>query len=404
MHCSGAGQYAFGLGSPFAADTITPTFGIGLSDEKGERDDGLLAAANGFQIRRFSTPILSLGLPGPDRFRQIRHVNQAFILGAGLGTRLRPLTDRLPKPLIPLFHRPLAAWAMDACRAAGIRTFAINTHHLPEEWESADCGPVLRSFSEEGLRIADWKKSEEVAGNGLFSKTGHWDGLAVDLFHEPILLETGGGLKNIAAWIGNEPLLIHNGDIFSTLPLGELIAAHAASGLPVTLAVRSEGEAKHLALDATVTRVTDIREKLGRAPGTHVFTGIYCISPEFLDLIPVHEKVSVIPAFLELAAAGRLGSVVLDEGVWMDLGDRPSYLQAHRDLDLGPTIHPEASVSPGAILERSVVGPGAFIESGAILRDSIVWPGCHVTSGAELDGCIIFSGAPVTGKHRDADL
>lgn len=300
-------------------------------------------------------------------------MNQAFILGAGLGTRLRPLTDRLPKPLIPLFHQPLAAWAMDACRSAGIRRFAINTHHLPTEWES------LRSA------IHDPQST-------------------IDLFHEPVLLETGGGLKNISAWIGNEPLLIHNGDIFSTLPLDQLIAAHAASGLPVTLAVRSEGEARHLALDARATRVTDIREKLGRASGTHVFTGIYCISPEFLKLIPAREKVSVIPAFLELAAAGKLGAVVLDEGVWMDLGNRASYLQAHRDLDLGPAIHPGACVSPEAVVERSIIGPGAVIESGAILRDSIVWPGCHVASGAELDGCIVFSGEKVTGKHRDVDL
>lgn len=312
-------------------------------------------------------------MPEPDRFPQIRHVNQAFILGAGLGTRLHPLTDRLPKPLIPLFHRPLAAWAMDACRAAGIRRFAINTHHLPQKWES------LHSA------IHDPRST-------------------IEFFHEPILLETGGGLKNIASWIGNEPLLIHNGDIFSTLPLDRLIAAHATSGLPVTLAVRSEGEAKHLALDPCSTRVTDIREKLGRAPGTHVFTGIYCISPEFLDLLPANEKISVIPAFLELAAAGKLGAVVLDDGVWMDLGDRESYLQAHRDLNLGPAIHPEANVSPEDVIERSIIGPGAVIERGAILRDSIVWPGGNVLSGAELDGCIVFSEDKVSGKHRDADL
>lgn len=294
-------------------------------------------------------------------------MNQAFILGAGLGTRLRPLTDKLPKPLIPLFHRPLAAWAMEACRSAGITRFAINTHHLPEAWETTHLG-------------------------------------AVDFFHEPVLLETGGGLKNLTNWIGNEPLLIHNGDIFSTLPLDRLIAAHSASGLPVTLAVRSEGDAKHLALDPTGTRVIDIRERLGRAPGTHVFTGIYCISPEFLDLIPPNEKISVIPAFLELASAGKLGAVILDDGVWMDLGDRASYLQAHRDLDLGPAVHPDATVSPEARIERSIIGPGAIIESGTILRDSIVWPGGHVVAGADLDRCIVFSGNEVAGRHRDADL
>ncbi len=295
-------------------------------------------------------------------------VNQAFILGAGLGTRLRPLTERLPKPLVPLFHRPLAEWAVAACEKTGIRRFAVNTHHLPEAWD-------------------DFGKERDVT-----------------LFHEPVLLETGGGLKNIGAWMGHEPVLVHNGDIFSTLPLEKLIAAHVASGLPVTLALRTEGPARHIALDSPGTRVTDIRNLLGRADGTHLFTGIYCVNPDFLDLIPAGEKIPVIPAFLELARRGRLGAVVLDEGVWLDLGDRDSYLQAHRELDLAPAIHPSASVGPGAVIERSVVGPGAIVEAGAVVRDSVIWPGGRVSGGAVLDRCIVFSEAPVTGSHQDRDL
>ena len=111
---------------------------------------------------------------------------------------------------MPLFHRPLAAWALDACESAGIRRFAINTHHLPETWNDFTALPENR-------------------------------GRDITLFHEPVLLETGGGLKNIAPWINEQPLLVHNGDIFSTLPLDKLIAAHKASGLPVTLALRTEG-------------------------------------------------------------------------------------------------------------------------------------------------------------------
>jgi NDP-sugar pyrophosphorylase family protein len=294
-------------------------------------------------------------------------VHKAFILGAGLGNRLRPLTERLPKPLVPLFHRPLAEWAMAACARAGIGEFAINTHHLPEAWE-------------------DFGAENDVT-----------------LFHEPVLLETGGGLKNIAAWMGNDAVLVHNGDIFSTLPLEKLIAAHEASGLPVTLALRSEGVAKHIALDPSGTRVTDIRKLLGKAEGTHVFSGIYCVSPGFLDLIPAGEKISVIPAFLELAKSGQLGAIVLDKGVWLDLGDREAYLKAHRELDLGPAIHPLAMVD-GAIIERSVVGPGALVESGAVVRDSVIWPGGRVSANAVLDRCIVFSAAPAGEIHQDADL
>lgn len=300
-------------------------------------------------------------------------MNQAFILGAGLGTRLRPLTDRLPKPLVPLFHRPLAEWAMDACTGLGIRRFAINTHHLPEKWED------FRARNPES---------------------------DVTFFHEPVLLETGGGLKNIEAWIGNDTLLVHNGDIFSTMPLEKLVAAHEASGLPVTLALRSNGSDsdKRVALDASLTRVTDLRHSLGVAKGTHVFSGIYCVSPEFLNLIPSGEIISVIPAFLELVKAGRLGAIVLDEGVWLDLGDRESYLQAHRELDLASPIHPDAVIEAGAIIENSVVGPGAVIESGAVVKNSVVWPGGRVSGNAVLDRCIVALGNRVEGSHFDKDL
>ena len=295
-------------------------------------------------------------------------VIQAFILGAGLGNRLRPLTGRLPKPLVPLFHQPLAMWAVAACQRAGIHRFSINTHHLPAAWQS-------------------------FAGEN-----------DVTLFHEPVLLETGGGLKNIAPWIGNRPVLVHNGDIFSTLPLEKLIAAHQASGHPVTLALRSEGNAQHIALDDSGSVVTDIHQKLGRAKGNHVFTGIYCVNPDFLDLIPAGEKISVIPAFLELARSRQLGAVVLDDGVWLDLGDRASYLQAHRELDLAPQIHPQATLESGATVERSVIGPGAIIAAGAVVRDSVVWPGGRVAGDAVLDRCIVFSEIPATGSHQDADL
>ena len=199
-------------------------------------------------------------------------------------------------------------------------------------------------------------------------------------------------------------MLVHNGDIFSSLPLDKLIAAHEASGLPVTLAMRSGGAEKRVALDASLTRVTDVRHELGIARGTHVFSGIYCVNPEFLDLIPAGEVIPVIPAFLELARRGLLGAVVLDEGVWLDLGDRESYLAAHRELALDAAVHPDAVVETGARVIDSVVGPGAVIEATAELRGSVVWPGCRVAAGAELSDCVVYSETPVTGRHASRDL
>ncbi len=303
-------------------------------------------------------------------------MNQAFILGAGLGNRLQPLTSRLPKPLVPLFHRPLASWAMAACARAGIQRFAVNTHHLPNAWDSFNSPAIFPEL----------------------------ETIDLSFFHEPILLETGGGLKNISSWIGDEPLLIHNGDIFSTLPLEKLIAAHQSSGLPVTLALRSHGEAQHIALDPTGKRVIDIRSSLNLATGTHVFSGIYCIDPLFLKLLPANQKISIIPAFLELAKNGLLGAITLDQGVWLDLGDRKSYFQAHQQLALAPVIHAEAKISAAAHVENSIVGPGATIDAGAIVRNSIVWPGCHVTGSAMLDHCIVYSEKPTAGNHQNQDL
>jgi mannose-1-phosphate guanylyltransferase len=302
-----------------------------------------------------------------------RRVEQAFILGAGLGTRLRPLTDRLPKPLVPLYHRPLVDWAMDACVRAGIRRFAINTHHLPDAW------------------------------NG-FAGGVRYPGLDLSLFYEPILLDTGGGLRNVASWVGDRPLLVHNGDIFTTLPLEKLIEAHLDGGLPVTLALRSEGAERRVGLDPAGNRVTDLRHSLGVDPGSHVFSGVYCIDPGFLELLPSAGVFSVIPAFLELARQGRLGAVVIDEGEWLDMGDRESYLTANLQLDLAPSIHHGALIEPGALVERSVIGPDCVVSAGARVRDSVLWPGSHVQAGASLDRCVAFSGLPISGAFLNANV
>ena len=309
-------------------------------------------------------------------------IQKAFVLGAGLGTRLRPLTDLWPKPLVPLFHRPLIEWAMEACTAAGAREFAINTHHLPEAWTRLAGG---------------WRMGEgsTFSGeNGVESRSGSWQGMPVQFFHEPELLETGGGIWNITPWIGDEPVLVHNGDVFSSMDLTKLVAAHEASGDVVTLALRSEGPAKVIAIEGD--RVIDIRNLLGRAPGTHLFTGIYVFSPELLKWIPPGEKVTVRDAFVDLAQAGRLGSVTLDEGDWMDLGDLPSYLAAHRQLALADPVHTDARISPQATVIDSVVGPGAEVGEGATIERSVIWPGTRVAAGATVQDAVVTASGVVS--------
>ena len=280
-------------------------------------------------------------------------ITQAFILGAGLGTRLRPLTDVWPKPLVPLFHKPLAEWAVMACEAVGCTRFAINTHHFPEKWQ------------------------------------GFGGRRNISFFYEPILLETGGGLKNIESWVNEGSLLIHNGDIFSSMDLQKLVTAHEQSGDEVTLALRTDGGEKRISL-SEIGRVEDVRSEILGLPGTHVFTGIYCVKKKFLKRLPLGEIIAVIPAFQELVREGGIGGVVLDEGEWMDLGDTPSYLKAHAVLALEEPVHTDAILGLGSEIQSSIVGKGARIGAGAVIRGSVVWPGANIPDGALIENQVIL--------------
>ncbi len=318
----------------------------------------------------------------------------AFVLGAGLGTRLRPLTDTLPKPLVPVGRRPLVTFAFDHLIAdAGVARFVVNTHHLPDAYPAA--------FPD-----------------------GTYRGRPLAFRHEPVLLETAGGIGNVADLLpAAEPFLVYNGDILTDLPLGPLLDAHRAGGAEVTLALRAgrAGEPCHLAFDPAAGRVTDIRNALNTgAPTPYVFAGVYVVSPAFLARIPPGEKLSVIPVWLAMLRRGEpLGGVVLDDGEWRDLGTRGELLRVHRDLRAGLAFprygapdpawldwtDPTAIVDPTArILGASVVGAGARVGAGAVLADTILWPGAEAAAGARLTGCIVRTGCRATGELRDADV
>src|SRR5205807_2581247 len=111
---------------------------------------------------------------------------QAFVLAAGLGTRLRPLTDDLPKPLIPIFQKPLITFALDHLIDLGVNSFIINTHKLPEFFEDAFPGRI-------------------------------YSGNSIELVHEPDLLETGGGIKNVESQLDAKPFITYSGDILTDI-------------------------------------------------------------------------------------------------------------------------------------------------------------------------------------------
>lgn len=300
-------------------------------------------------------------------------VRVAFVPGAGLGKRLRPLTEERPKPLVPVRNRPLITYVFDSLLAVGIERIVVNTHHCPDVYAEV--------FPDASYR-----------------------GCPLTFVHEPVLLETAGGLENARAHFGPGPVLVHNGDLLADMNLAGLLETHAREGREVTALLRSSGGPLHVLFDRRSERIRDIRDALGAEGGIDtLFAGAYVVESAFLDRIPPRQVISVIPIFLDMlrggvSIAGRLD----DSGAWADLGDRASYLSAHAG---GWTIDPSAEIAADAeFLGFGAVGAGAKIGAGAVLADTVVWPGAEIASGARLRGCIVRDRRVAQGEHADTDF
>lgn len=313
-------------------------------------------------------------------------ISKAFILGAGLGTRLRPLTDELPKPLVPVFNRPLITYAFSHLRHdLGVGEFAVNTHHCPAAYETA---------------FPDHREG----GSSLFFR------------HEPVLLDTAGGIDNLRDWLPqDESFIVYNGDILTDLPLAPALEQHLRTGDAVTLILRSRGEELRVGYDAATGKVVDMRGALlPDWPHRYQFTGIYLVSPDFFPFLKPGRIESVVLPMLEAIRAGaRVGGIVIDEGEWGDLGERGAYLDAltlpnrgfprYRDAPL-ERISPTAEIAEGVdIDDLSTVGAGAILEKGAVLRESVVWPGARVEAGAQLSRTIVRGGRTASGLLSGVD-
>jgi NDP-sugar pyrophosphorylase family protein len=304
----------------------------------------------------------------------------AFVLGAGLGTRLRPLTDTRPKPLVPVFNKPLITFAFDHLIASGVEKFVVNTHHRPEAY-----GQLLG----ESLGRCDYR------GREVFFR------------HEPVLLETGGGIKNAAGLLGDAPFLVYNGDVLADFPLAPLLRAHTGSGHIATLALRSTGAERRIQFDAASGLVTDMRGLIGGRPEpAFLYTGVGIFSPEIHNHIADGEIVSIIPVLVDLMRRGaRVGGVVMDDGVWFDIGNIDAYLEVHRILakdahrfsylpeNWRRAVAQGAVVDPSArLLGGSAAGEGAVVGAGALLEDAVVWPGEKVEPFSTIRRAVLAGG------------
>ena len=312
-------------------------------------------------------------------------ISQAFVLGAGLGTRLRPLTVDLPKPLVPIFQKPLITFALDHLIDNGFEKFVINTHRLPEAFADV--------FPENEYRDR-----------------------CVELVNEPVLLETGGGIKNIEAQLTQEPFITYSGDLLTDLPLEPLIRQHFDLKNDVTLALRHTGFGSQVAVRENW--VVDIGNRHG-IPGEYDFANIAIWNSAIFRRIPAAQKISFIPVLTKwMGESGRIGGVVIDEGQWFNIGSRENYLELHctisrggwrphfvKESDWPVAIHPTAVVHPMAQIRGcSVVGANCRVGAGAILEDTILWPGAQIASRSELFGCIVRARQTVSGTHRNTDI
>jgi len=307
-------------------------------------------------------------------------IRTAFVLGAGLGTRLKSLTARRPKPLIPVANRPLITYAFDHLLGVGVERLVVNTHWRSEAYAQVFPEPVYRGAA---LAFRD---------------------------EQPEVLETAGGIWNVRDLLGGGAFLVYNGDILSDLPLEPAIRAHFDRGNEVTMVLRSSGGPLQVAFDAASGRVTDIGDRVDPAAAPRfLFSGIYLVSAEFIARIPAATKISVVPIFCEMIRSGaKLGGVVIDDGHWWDLGSREHYLGVHRDLahdQPAPWIEPSAQIAADTqVLGVTAIGAHARVGAGAVLRDCLVWDSAEVAPGAHLERCIVTTGGRAEGVQTDADF
>jgi mannose-1-phosphate guanylyltransferase len=315
----------------------------------------------------------------------VSEITQAFVLAAGLGTRLRPLTEELPKPLIPIFQKPLITFALDHLIGVGVNKFVINTHRHPELFQN------------------------------FFAKR-EYTGFPVTLVHEPDLLETGGGIKNAEIHLRSEPFLTYSGDILTNVELQPLIDEHFRGKNDVTLALRHTGLAAAVALRDQ--RVVDISNRYGVA-GNFDFANIAVWNSVIFERIPPGKKISFIPIIADWIGQGaRIGGVVMNDGEWFNISSRTEYLEVHRTIlrenwkphFVKTTEWPErlassANVDSSAqLLGCTVVGRNCRVGAEAILNDTILWPDAEIASQSRLEACIVRSRKKVTGIHRNIDI
>lgn len=262
---------------------------------------------------------------------------KAFILSAGRGERLRPITDRIPKPLLPICGRPIIEHILRKLFALGIEEVGINVHHRREAMEEW------------------WKSYKERA--------------KVSLFFEERLLGTGGALKNASPFLMGAPFIVHNCDILSDIDLGLLLRVQLSSTNLATLCVSFGGRPGNLSVRGGFFA--------GIEEGAHfTYTGISVYDDRFLSFLP--EGFSHLPAvWLQAIRDGeRIATFEVGSEEWMDIGTPEGYMRAVfqtlKKEGENLFVHPETQTGPIKLRGYLSIEMGSTVEEGASMEDCIV--------------------------------
>ena len=296
---------------------------------------------------------------------------KAMILAAGLGTRLRPLTSRRAKALIPVANRPLIDTTVEYLKKHGVTEIVINAyHHHQQIVEHLDGG---RPFN-----------------------------IPIEVRVEPEILGTGGGIRNTADFWGADPFIVINGDILTDINLVKAYEGHKKNRGLATLILHDYARFNKIRINSS-SLITAIPHKSPTdRTGTLAFTGIHIIEPELLDSIPEGVFSDIIDCYRKLIGMGlEIKAQVAKNHYWRDVGTIKSYMLANKeglpgDFKLiGPGGHIHGSAR---LTDWAVVGEDVYLEERVEITRSVLWDGVRVKKGIRVIDSIVTSSTEVTSN------
>lgn len=304
----------------------------------------------------------------------------AMILSAGAGTRLRPLSSLLPKPLFKVLNKTMLEWWAESLASAGIKRLIINVHYRPEL--------MLEHI---GIMTESFKNRLEIVASP-----------------EKEVLGTGGGIKNAAPLLGKSDFLVVNADIFTDFELVKLCLKHLGNpGRLATMGLLEKGVRNDLANVSVGEggRIIGFRHPapLPGELGRQTYCGAMALSPEVFDLIP-DGPCDIIEVFGEALAGGAdVFGWSYDPAIWSDMGAINDYWELNRLLAAGRTIAHSTAVVSGRLAGWNVLGAEAEVKAGGEAENSVLWPAAVISPGARVKDAVVAglvpSGTVVEGGY-----